>query len=477
MRSLRSALTIRLLLGGTLLLGMAGMGFQWRLRKSLVTEFDSGLLVTAHSLQVLIENENGKIRMETEAEGMPEFSHRGGASVYLLHYPDGREIQRSPSLEDFKLEAPAPTSSTPAFSEVTLPDHRRMRCVSLIARVDGGDHKGREKPDTLIPVTLSVGRDIQPLEHTLREIRNALAATGALTLGALVLLLLWGVRRGLAPVGKLVGDISKIDGRSLSTRLDPGRTPSELVPVVDRLNELLARLERTFEREKRFTADVSHELRTPLAELRALAEVNLLAPPASAHENSDCWSEVQSIALRMESLSIHLLDLARAEQPYRIPLREAVDMNALLTRTLERHATSAAAHDITFDVHAREPVTQESDPVLMELILSNLIGNVTHHAVPGSTCTIALERGTLKVCNAVSGLSPADLPHLFDRYWKSDRSRTDGRRLGLGLTLAMQAATLLGGTLEPAFDPQRSILTFILHFQHPASHRDPNPLV
>ncbi|WP_035600488.1 ATP-binding protein [Haloferula sp. BvORR071] len=473
MKSLRAALTIRLLLGGVLLLGVAGASFQWRLKKALVAEFDTSLLVTAHSLEALVENENGKIRVESQAEEMPEFGHRGGASIFLLERADSIEIQRSSSLGDMHLDIPPSSSDIPTFSELTLPDGRSMRCVSLIVDIDSEEHGEKSDSASIIPVKLLVGRENRSLDHTLQEIGNASLIMGVITLGALAVLLLWGIRRGLSPLGKLVEQIEKIDGRSLSTRLNAGRTPSELLPVVDRLNELLARLERVFEREKRFTADVSHELRTPIAELRALAEVNLLTPPAGIHEATACWSEAQAIVLRMESLSIHLLELARAEQAGSAPGGESVDVNALLDRTLERHADAAVVRDVTFTIRACGAVTRESDPVIMELIFSNLIGNVTHHAVAGSTCLIELEQGLLKVSNAAAGLSAEDLPQLFDRYWKNDRSRSDSRRHGIGLTLAREAASLLGGSLEVEFNPLSSTITFIHYFdQKAADHID-----
>ena len=455
-----------------MLLGVAGLFFQWRLHKALLGDFDSSLLVAAHSLEALVENENGQIRMEAQASEMPDFGHRGGAAIFLLERADNVEIQRSPSLGEIHLDIPPASSDMPVFSNVTLPDGRGMRCASLIVDIDTEDHAGNAESEAIIPAKLLVGRDSRPLEDTIHETRNALLVTGFITLGALALLLLWGVRHGLSPLDKLVEEIGKIDGRSLATRLEAGHAPSELLPVVNRLNELLARLERAFEREKRFTSDVSHELRTPLAELRALAEVNLLTPPPSIREGAACWSEVQAIALRMESLSIHLLELARAEQAGRVPHSESVDMNTLLDRTLERHADAAAARDVNFTIRACGAVTRESDPMLMELVLSNLIGNVAHHAQPGSTCLIELEQGMLMVSNTATGLSAADLPHLFDRYWKSDHSRSDGRRHGLGLTLAREAANLLGGLLEAKFDPQTSRITFIHHFDHPGTGDD-----
>ena len=106
--------------------------------------------------------------------------------------------------------------------------------------------------------------------------------------------------------------MATVDAGSLATRFQVASLPAELQPIVVRLNELLARLESAFARQRRFTATAAHELRTPLTELRALAEVNLTTP-GNATENEQSWRDALETTLRMESLALRLLDLTRAE--------------------------------------------------------------------------------------------------------------------------------------------------------------------
>ena len=460
MRSLKAALTLRLLFGGILLLGVAGLAFQWRMRRALTSEFDSGVRMTARSLQALVEWENGKVKMESEADDMPEFNHKGGSSIFLLLDSAGSEIRRSRSLGGATLNLPAAKTDLATFLETTLPDGRRLRCISvpIKAQDDSAGESLLRAPGSL---RLVVGRVSKPLEHTLEELRNSLLAAGGISLAVLSGLLLWGVKRGLAPLDNLVQEISRVDDRSLFTRLTVDSVPSELQPIVIRLNELLARLEKVFDREKRFTADVAHELRTPLAELRTLAEVNLLAPPPSAQENALCWEEIQTVVLRMESLSLRLLELARSEQAGVAICLEPVDPAALLKAALERIQPAAETRGIAFECLLSGPVAWNTDPVLLDMIVSNLIGNAAHHAVPDSVCRIELDHSSFRISNRVAGIGAGDLPFFFERFWKKDLARSDGRRHGLGLALVKEAAGLLGGSLEADIEELGQRLTFV----------------
>jgi two-component system sensor histidine kinase QseC len=368
---------------------------------------------------------------------------------------DGREIERSRSLGTAALPLQAGTVAAPACFDLTLPDGRALRCTGLRLTLQNEDEEGennkrrRKKPAQ--EVVLVVGRDRTPLDRTLSTLRWNLLLVGAGALAVLAALVRREVRRGLVPLDELSDKVAGVQAGSLATRFAVEPLPTELQPIAARLNELLARLESAFARERRFTATAAHELRTPLAELRALAEVNLTTPAneAEAHES---WRDALATTRRMESLALRLLELARAENSAQVIQREPVGMAAALDAAWQPWAARARERQITREVSLPEGLTVTTDPALLQVILANLCANAVEHATTGSTLHIdatATAPGVmaLRFRNHTKDLTADDVPHLFERFWRKDASRTDYRHHGLGLALAAEFATLLGGTL------------------------------
>ena len=179
-------------------------------------------------------------------------------------------------------------------------------------------------------MSLTVARDTRELYGPLRFLRwllvTATAAVTALSFGIATVV----VRHGLAPLNAIAAQIGAMRVEDLTARVDTGPAPSEIAPLRDRLNVLLSRLQASFQRERRFTADVAHELRTPLAGLRSSIEVTLTRARDSQEYQTvlaDCLEIVQN----MQAMVNNLLMLARLDTRQmvfhrdRIPLAELVD--------------------------------------------------------------------------------------------------------------------------------------------------------
>ncbi|BCU75434.1 ATP-binding protein [Luteolibacter sp. LG18] len=436
MNSLRFKLTLRFLVGGMVLLGIAALVFEWSMRVALTRDFDSSLSLTLETLRPFVEEENGKVRMDSDVKEMPEFNQSKGSAVHFL-LVDGVEVSRSKSLGNSRVFVSLPADQTSASFDARLGDGRKFRFLArALPTVEG------QRP------VLVVGRYQKPLEHTLENLGESLMTAACASLAMLAALVWWSVRGGLRPLNRLVVEIDAVKAESLGTRFASTPLPAELRPIAERLNELLARLEAAFAREKRFTANVAHELRTPLAELRALAEVSLMAPADTPEESAACWRDVKDVSGHMEALALRLLELARAENPALAIQRSEVNPAALLDQIWKRHAARAAERGITLQQGIPESLVLESDPVLLEMALSNLCGNAVQHAPEHSLLRVAADEHTIRFLNPAPALSPNDLPHLFERFWRKDASRTDRRHHGLGLALAAETAVLLGGRLE-----------------------------
>jgi signal transduction histidine kinase len=265
------------------------------------------------------------------------------------------------------------------------------------------------------------------------------------------LVLLRVVSRGLTPVNRLAGEIGSFRESDLSRRLSSGAVPRELTPVVEKLNGLLARLEAAFIREKSFTADVSHELRTPLAGLRSILEVCRSRPRDSAAYES-ALDDCHAVTDHMQAMVQSLLLLARSDAgQISLDLRD-VDLVQVITdawRLFESRAEAGQVHvSLTF------PPTSPActDPDKLQIILYNLFDNALSYIDEGGHFRIALRSdckfAVLEIVNSGSAIRAEDVPHLFDRFWRADPSRTESSvHCGLGLSICDRLTKLLGGTI------------------------------
>ena len=284
-----------------------------------------------------------------------------------------------------------------------------------------------------------------------------MAATTVVIVGVMV-------RRGLHPLSQLAERAAAIDASSLQLRFTADKLPAELWPICQRLNDLLARLEASFGRERRFSADVSHELRTPIAELRTLAEVALKWPDDMPAIRS-AMKDALAIALQMESIATGLLAVARCEGGQLTVRPEPVSMDALVEQSFQPFAARARAKQLTVSVDVPKDACWYTDPAAVRCILSNLFSNAVEHSpVAGAIC-LRVERngvgGRLLVSNTTDNLAADDLPHLFERFWQKDAARSSDVNCGLGLALARAYARALGMELSVELSDREEI-TFVL---------------
>ena len=452
MKSIRAQLTLRLLIGGALLLGAAGIALHWQVRVALTGEFDATLRATAQSLASLTEQKQGHASFEFAGENMPQFERANGPDIFLIRTSDGREIERSASLGTASLPLRAGSPEAPELFDTRMPDGRTFHCAGLrFTPQEEEDDERKKRPPSQLQALLVIGRDRAPLDHTLAELRSRLLIVGTIALVVLAALVRWGVSNGLAPLARLGENVATVDAASLSTRFATELLPAELRPIATRLNELLSRLESAFARERRFTATAAHELRTPLAELRALAEVSL-GTPATEAEQIEAWRDTLATTRRMESLALRLLDLSRAEDPTHALRFQSIQLVEALATAWQAWAGRAGERGIALVVHIPPALTVITDPTILGVILGNLCANAAEHGLAGKPLEVRASATTdfitLHFQNDSGDLSAKDLPHLFERFWRKDTARTDARHHGLGLALAVEFAILLGGSLS-----------------------------
>jgi two-component system sensor histidine kinase QseC len=456
-RSLRGRLTVWLLLGTGLLLAAGGLLLDRVIGSRLRREYDAALLDKARSLVTLTEQQDGKAWLEFSYAFMPEFAAQESPDYFELRLADGSVIERSRSLGAWDLPHIGAPLDRPLLRDVTLPDGRRGREIEIsfhprsedeeIAGTESRHVPGARSADPGVTAVLAVAEGREDLRALLASIRAMLAAAVLGLLGGTAFLVKAVVGVGLRPLDDLAGRLEEMDADSLGQPLEAAAAPAELVPVIHHLNGLLARLDRSFARERSFSANLAHELRTPLAELRAVAEVALKWPddPASWEES---FTEIRGIGLQMERVVVNLLALARCDGRQQTVERSAVLLRELAAGCWSSVAQEAEEKGMALALDIPPGLTVRTDREKLSLILSNLFSNAVAYGSPGRPVACSAVSGEVVVGNFTGDLAAGDLPRLFERFWRKDPARSGGRHSGLGLSLVRALCALLGLEVE-----------------------------
>jgi len=263
--------------------------------------------------------------------------------------------------------------------------------------------------------------------------------------------------RALAPVDEIIREVSALtDGRSLHRRLPQAEGDDELARLSATLNAMIARLEQSFSGLRRFTADASHELKTPLTVLRADIERAMSAGPRST-EGLVALEEALQETARMADLVESLLTLARADEGRFDLHREPVDLVPLVLDVAETAQILGEHAGLRVSVHAPEEVSVLGDPLRLRQLFLNLVTNAVKYTRRGGRVDLTLTPRGESVEFAVSdtgvGIAGADLPYVFDRFWRADRARSrqsDRGGVGLGLSISQWIAHAHGGSITVA---------------------------
>jgi two-component system, OmpR family, sensor kinase len=246
------------------------------------------------------------------------------------------------------------------------------------------------------------------------------------------------------PVTEITAQATRIEAGTLNQRILAHAETEEYEGLVAVLNRMLERLERGFAAQRRLTADVSHELRTPLTAMRGAIEVALRAPRSQREYEQVLRGELEEID-RLTELSEDLLLITRAEARVVAPHRVAVDLQQLLEESLDALHCRFEQRGLQVEraLHASGPASV--DPGLALRVMEHLLDNAVRYTPEGGTVRIALDRleaGGVRfaVENTGPGIPAADLPHLFEPFYRADAARTRSQNGGTGLGLALVAA-------------------------------------
>lgn len=262
----------------------------------------------------------------------------------------------------------------------------------------------------------------------------------------------WVCRRALVPVSRMTEAAKGITADDLGERLPVPAARDELRDLATRFNELLARLQDSFERQRRFTGEASHQLRTPLTAMLGQMEVAL-----RRERDSDEYRRVLTSAVaqagRLRGIVESLLFLARADADARHPDLEPVDLAPWLHDHLsEVWSGHPRFADLGVEVPPGEPVAVYALPALLGQAVDNLLDNAFKYSAPGSPVSVVIARQEDGIVFAVEdrgpGIATEDAGRVFEPFFRSEAVRRAGiGGVGLGLAIAARIVTAFGGRI------------------------------
>lgn len=468
--SIRGNLT-RALLAGLLALSCATAAVTYVVaRGAILRQHDLALLAKAKALATLLHwDESDGYEFELTDGMTAEFERNYLPDYFQVWLPDGSVAVRSRRLGTHNLPQLANKPDAHRFATLRHPRGGRLRAVGLtfVPQVEHGGPPNpaeiRRPPDT--PATVVVAQGTQQVDRLLGLLLGVVVASGLVVPAGGVLLVRWTVRRGLRPLDELAEQVRRVTPHSLETRIVLPDATAEVEPVATKLNDLLARLQAAFERERRFTSDVSHELRTPLAEMRTSVEMAARWPEDRALHHSSCAAAIEA-ADHMKELLERLLQLARAEGGG-LPTRSTpTDLAAVTRGLLGTFAPLVGERQLRVDVAAPEPAWAATDPVLLAVVLRNLIENALVYAPTGGRVEIRIAQGTAGhewlVLNDAPDLDPGELGEMFTPFWRKDASRTGDAHSGIGLSVVAAYSKLLGIGVDAQLDADHRLVMRLL---------------
>lgn len=448
MLSIRARLVLLTMLSITAIFGISGTAIYYYERKNAIERFDQRLRVQAYSIMTATyQRREERVEVHFTDRFLPEFNSNQKQAFYQIWKNGDEVVKRSDSLGERNLPKRFGKEREPKYWDLVLPNELNGRAIGVRyePRVRGNRQQDYNEGFRLI---LVVATDIHEIEKSLANLRNLLLVGGIATLALSPVFVLISLNRGLGPLRGLAGRMGKVDASSLATHFDENQLPEELKPIARQLNDLFLRLNKSFERERQFSADVSHELRTPIAAMLNIAEVGAKWREGESKQD---YEAIQTIAEEMQHTVTQLMDLSRVDSGEVELNLESVLVDEVVQQVFERHKSTARERKIEVNIGDFGSETWEVDRLMFERIIDNLVENAAFYSTEGGVVEIALceEGSSLSFRNSSEGLVEEDLDKLFHRFWRKDSSRSSSLHRGLGLSVAAAFAECLGMRLIP----------------------------
>ncbi len=317
--------------------------------------------------------------------------------------------------------------------------------------------------DNLLGVLVYISQ-VQEIYENLRDIQikiltwMALVALAVLVINALVL------RTITRPIGELNEGISRMSKGDLSARVRV-RGKNEFAGLARAFNSMSERLEQLDASRSQFVSNASHELKTPLSTMKILIETLMYQDPMDPAMTKEFLTDVNKEIDRLNGIVSDLLTLVNIDSGMKLNLQE-LDIGGLLQEQVKRLSPLARENGIELDCQLKELLDVNGDALKLQQVVYNIIDNAIKYTPRGGEvhCTLnrAGKKAIIRVQDTGVGIPEADLPHIFDRFYRVDKARSrETGGTGLGLSIVKQFVLLHGGNITAKSAPGKGS-TFVI---------------
>jgi two-component system, OmpR family, sensor kinase len=436
-----------------LILAVAFLGAGWVFSRMVLGQFDQALLDLAQTEAAAdLADPTQAIHVHEMPPGTAPPSFPRLDKFVQIVDRDGRVIARSANLGTTRLPTPPPLlarlrAGERVFETLEHFAEEPVRLLSVPVEVKGGAY------------AIQVGGSLDDANAALRSARGLFLVMAAAILSAVVVTGVMLARSILRPIDRIVQRAHVIGESALAERLPHPGTRDEIARLVETLNEMLGRIEQSFEAQRRFTTDASHELRSPLSRLRAELEVTLRRPrerPEYEEALHSCLAEVE----RLSWLTDELLTLARldaGELPREAP-PQAVRLGPILEEAVTHLAPEARRRGVTVLRDVGAEVAVRVAPAVARLVVANVLDNAVKFSPSGGLVRVRVAArdgaAVVAVSDAGPGIPEEEIPRLFERFYRGSAARaTEAPGVGLGLAICRVILERHGGSIEVSSSP------------------------
>jgi heavy metal sensor kinase len=439
-RTLRTRLSLGIAVLVLAVLAVVGIVVYYGTAQRLTATLDASLRTATAQAMAGTNNQNGRLTLGPQLdEGIGADDLRAPGLSLAVFSPAGRVLRQFGPYDQSVAQAAALAA---ARRGVTTTESRADPVSGERVRV-------RTTPvneDARTLAVFSIALSEEPMLATLRQLRVALLVLLPLAAAVAALLGYLLTRRMLRPLARMQTTAAEISSHDLSRRLGVAAGDDEVSQLAATFDAMLDRLEESFVRERRFVADASHELRTPLTALQAIVSVTR-ERPRSAEEYEQALDDVDGETARLRTLVENLLELARGDAE-RLAEREPIDVSGLLRDVCASLEVLADDKGLRLTCELEDGLVAEGDGDALVRLFVNVLDNAIKYTDGGVDVAGVAVDGVVAVTVRDSGRGvPAEqLPHLFERFYRGDASRS-AEGSGLGLAIARLIAEAHGGTI------------------------------
>lgn len=312
---------------------------------------------------------------------------------------------------------------------------------------------------------VQVASPLAQLRTVLRNLRFSLLFLLPLTVILTGLSGVFLVQLTLKPVDQMIETIHQITAENLKLRLTIPGTKDEIESLAKTFNQMIARLDEAFTTQRQFMEDISHELKTPLSVLKGELEVTLKKIRSAQEYETTLHSSLEEVN-HLAGIVENLLTLARFDAKTTTLQEASLDLNVLLKDAVEAIQVLAIQKNITLQFNSAHTVDILADKNQLKRLVLNILDNAIKYTQPGGRISIDLRQqkdsADIDITDTGIGIPEKELPHIFDRFYRVDKSRSS-IGFGLGLSIAQSIAMAHGGKIYARANvPQGTIFTISL---------------